>query len=51
MVSCRHDVPGSLEIFFDLFGKLYVSVLFVKVVVEYADFVVSYGSESIVNLA
>ena len=32
-------------------GKLYVSVLFVKVVVEYITFVFVYGSNCIVNVA
>ena len=31
--------------------SLYVSVFFVEVVVECVDFVVSYGGESIVNVA
>ena len=55
VVSCRHGLPGSLErqftIFFDLSSKLHVSILFVKVVVECVTFVVSYGGESIVNVA
>ena len=36
---------------FDLSRKVYVSVLFVTVVAECVDFVVSYGGESIVNVA
>ena len=50
-VNCRHGLPGSLEKLVYLSSKLYVSVLFVKVVVECVDFVVSYGGESIVNVA
>ena len=55
VVNCRHGLPGSLEKVvyhsFDLSSKLHVSVLFVKVVVECVTFVVSYGGESIVNVA
>ena len=51
VVNCRHGLPGSLEKVVYLSSKLYVSVLFVKVVVECVDFVVSYGGESIVNVA
>ena len=50
-MNCRHGLPGSLEKVVYLSSKLYVSVLFVKVVVECVDFVVSYGGESIVNVA
>ena len=39
------------KFFFDLSGKLYVSVLSVKVVVERVDFVLPYGGECIVNEA
>ena len=52
VMNCRHGLPGSLEKVVYLSSKLYVSVLFVKVVVvECVDFVVSHGGESIVNVA
>ena len=56
VVSCRHGLPGSLEkvvcqFFFYFSGKLCVSVLSFKVMVEGIDFVVSYGCECIVSVA
>ena len=51
VVSCRHGLPGSLEKVVNHFLRHHVSVLFVKVVVECVDSVVSHGGESVVNVA
>ena len=54
VVSCRYGLPDSLEKevchFLDFSGKLYASVLSVKVLVECVDFVVSYGDECVINV-
>ena len=55
VVRCCRGLPNTrkrkFSIFFGFFGKLDVGVLFVKVVVESANFVFVNGGKSIVDVA
>ena len=49
------SLPGSLKmsflLFFNFSEKLYVGILFIKVIVESINFVFMYGSECLANRA